>query len=54
MMKRPRDMRSEPVRRVAALGGSTTWGYSVSDRGKCWVNRTVRMIEEFQGVRGSS
>ncbi len=49
MLKRPRDMRSEPVKRVVALGESTTWGYSVSEKEKCWVNRVVRMIEEFQG-----
>ena len=51
MMMRTRDMRSEPVRRVVALGESTTWGYSVSHKDKCWVNRTVRMIEEFQGEK---
>jgi len=42
-------MRYEPVRRVAALGESTTWGYSVSDKSKCWVNQVVAMLEEFQG-----
>jgi len=43
-------MRSEPVRRVVALGESTTWGYSVSAKEKCWVNQVVRMLEEFQGA----
>ncbi|MFH0963742.1 MAG: SGNH/GDSL hydrolase family protein [Planctomycetota bacterium] len=42
-------MRSEPIRRVVALGESTTWGYSVSEKGKCWVSQVVRMLEEFQG-----
>jgi len=46
---RQRDMRSQPVRRIVALGESTTWGYSVSAKEKCWVNQTARMLEEFQG-----
>ena len=41
-------MRSEPVERVVALGESTTWGYSVSSKEKCWVNQVVRMLDEFQ------
>ena len=45
-----RDMRAEPVRRVVALGESTTWGYSASSKEKCWVNRVVAMLEEFQGL----
>jgi lysophospholipase L1-like esterase len=49
MFKRQKDMRSEPVRRVVALGESTTWGYSVSSKEKCWVNQVVGMLEEFQG-----
>jgi len=49
MMIRQKDMRSEPVGRVVALGESTAWGYSVSAKDKCWVNQTVRLIEEFQG-----
>jgi lysophospholipase L1-like esterase len=44
-----KDLRSEPVKRVVALGESTTWGYSVTSKEKCWVNRTVRLLEEFQG-----
>ncbi|MFC1452909.1 SGNH/GDSL hydrolase family protein [Verrucomicrobiota bacterium] len=48
---RQRDLRSEPVERVVALGESTTWGYSVSGKGKCWVNQVVGMLEEFQGSR---
>jgi len=44
-----RDLRSEPVRRAVALGESTTWGYSVSSKDKCWVDLVVRMLEEFQG-----
>ena len=43
-------MRTEPVRRIVALGESTTWGYSVSSKEKCWVNRVVRMLEECQGA----
>jgi lysophospholipase L1-like esterase len=50
MFKRQIDQRSEPVKRVVALGESTTWGYSVSDKSKCWVNQVVRMLEEFQGT----
>jgi hypothetical protein len=30
MFVKQKDMRSEPVRRVVALGESTTWGYLVS------------------------
>ena len=51
MLKRRIDVRSEPVKRVVALGESTTWGYSVSDKSKCWVNQVVGMLEEFQGVQ---
>jgi lysophospholipase L1-like esterase len=50
MFKRQQDMRSEPVHRVVALGESTTWGYSVSSKDKCWVNRVVRSLEECQGA----
>jgi len=49
MFQRQKDMRSEPVRRMVALGESTTWGYSVSLKEFCWVNRVARMIEEWQG-----
>lgn len=49
MFKRQMDMRSEPVKRIVALGESTTWGYSVSEKSKCWVNQVVRMLNEFQG-----
>ena len=49
MFKRQRDRRSEPVRRIVALGESTTWGYSVSAKEKCWVNQVVSMLEAFQG-----
>ena len=49
MFKRQGDMCSQPVTRVVALGESTTWGYSVSSKEKCWVNQVVRMLEEFQG-----
>lgn len=45
------DMRSAPVKRIVVLGESTTWGYSASSRGKCWVNQVVRALEEFQGTR---
>ena len=43
------DKRAEPVRRIVAMGESTTWGYSVSAKEKCWVNQVTRMLEEFQG-----
>jgi len=46
-----KDMRAEPVKRVVALGESTTWGYSVSSKDKCWVNQVVATLEEFQGTR---
>jgi len=49
MFKRQTDLRAEPVRRVVALGESTTWGYSVSVKEKCWVNQVVSMLAEFQG-----
>ena len=45
------DMRAEPVRKVVALGESTTWGYSVSAKDKCWVNQVVSALEEFQGAK---
>ena len=48
MFKRQMDRRSEPVRRIVALGESTTWGYSVSSKDACWVNQVVRMLREFQ------
>ncbi len=50
MFKRQIDMRSEPVRRIVALGESTTWGFTVSSKDKCWVSQVARMLEEFQGV----
>jgi lysophospholipase L1-like esterase len=50
MFKRQSDLRSEPIRRVVALGESTTWGYSVSSKEQCWVSQVVRMLEEFQGA----
>ncbi len=46
-----KDMRAEPVKRVIALGESTTWGYSVSSKDKCWVNQVVIALEEFQGTK---
>lgn len=49
MFTRQIDMRSEPIRRVVALGESSTWGYSVSSKDQCWVNQVVRMLMEFQG-----
>ena len=49
MFKRQTDLRPAPVRRIVALGESTTWGYSVSLKEKCWVNQAARMLEEFQG-----
>jgi len=49
MFKRQIDMRPEPVKRIVALGESTTWGYSASAKEKCWVNQVTAMLEEFQG-----
>ena len=49
MFVRQRDMRAEPVRRIVALGESTTWGYSVSAKEKCWAEIVTRLLEEFQG-----
>lgn len=49
MFKRQTDLRPEPIKRVVALGESTTWGYSVSDKSRCWANQVVTMLEEFQG-----
>ena len=51
MFRRQVDMRSEPVGRVVALGESTTWGYSVSSKDRCWVSQVVHILEEFQGSR---
>jgi len=49
MLKPQIDLRSEPVKRIVALGEGTTWGFSVSEKGKCWVSQVARMLEEFQG-----
>jgi lysophospholipase L1-like esterase len=49
MFKRQIDMRSEPVKRIVALGESTTWGYCASSKEKCWASQTTQMLEEFQG-----
>ena len=51
MFKRQIDKRSKPVQRVVALGESTTWGYSVSSKEKCWVNQVINMLEKFQGSK---
>lgn len=51
MFRLQKDMRAESVRRVVALGESTTWGYSASLKGKCWVNQVVVALEEFQGAK---
>lgn len=50
-MIKQKDMRSESVKRAVALGESTTWGYSVSSKDKCWVNLVISMLEEFQGSK---
>ncbi len=50
MFRRQKDMRAEPVKRVVALGESTTWGYSVSEKSLCWVNQVVQALGEFQGA----
>ena len=49
--KRQGDMRKRPVKRLIALGESTTWGYCASSKEKCWVDLSVRMLEEFQGSK---
>lgn len=51
MFRREINVRAHPVECVVALGESTTWGYSVSSKEKCWVNQVVRMLEEFQGSK---
>jgi lysophospholipase L1-like esterase len=51
MFTRQKDMRAKPVKRVVALGESTTWGYSVSSKDKCWVNQVAAMLAEFQGEK---
>jgi lysophospholipase L1-like esterase len=48
-LTKQQDLRAQPVKCVVALGESTTWGYSATSKEKCWVNRTVRLLEEFQG-----
>lgn len=48
-MIRQKDKRPEPVQKMVALGESTTWGYSVSDKNLCWVSRLGSMLAEFQG-----
>ena len=50
MLRKQVDMRSHPVKRIVALGESTTWGYSVSSKEKCWVSQVARMLQEFQGA----
>lgn len=44
-------MRSEPIKRAVALGESSTWGYSASSKEKCWVNRVIADLEEYQGSK---
>ena len=51
MFARQKDMRANPVKRVVALGESSTWGYSVSSKDKCWVNQVVAALKEFQGSK---
>ena len=50
MFRKQIDRRSEPVRRVVAMGQSIAWGYSASDKANCWVNQTVALLEAFQGL----
>ena len=50
VVQKQKDMRSEKISKMAALGESTTWGYSVSSKDKCFVNLTCQMLEEFQGA----
>ena len=50
MFKRQMDKRSEPVRRIVALGESTTLGACASTREKCWVNLVAAWLQQFQGV----
>ena len=49
MFVRQKDLRSEPVKRVVALGESTTWGFSASSKDMTWVNQVGALLEEFQG-----
>lgn len=48
-MNGQKDMRAEKINTMAALGESSTWGYTVSDKKNCWVNRLGAMIQKFQG-----
>jgi len=50
MFVRQKDMRAEPIRRIVVLGESTTWGYSVSSKEKCWADQLTAMLAEFQGM----
>lgn len=45
------DRRAEPVRRMVALGESTTLGASASSIEKCWVSQVAALLEEFQGSK---
>lgn len=49
MFRRQKDLRCEPVARIVALGESTTWGFCVSSKDKCWVSLVAAMIAESQG-----
>lgn len=51
MFKRQKDRRSDPIKRIVAVGESSTWGYSASSKDKCWVNLVTSMLEEFQGSK---
>ena len=51
MFRRQTDMRSEPIQRIVALGESSTWGYSVSTKARCWVNQVTGMLQAFQGKK---
>ncbi|MGB9596758.1 MAG: SGNH/GDSL hydrolase family protein [Candidatus Poribacteria bacterium] len=51
MFRRRKDIRSDPINRIVAIGESSTWGYSASSKDKCWVNLVTSMIEEFQGSK---
>lgn len=50
-MERKTDKRANLVKTIVALGESHTWGYSVTDKEECWVNRVTRLIEQYQGEK---
>lgn len=44
-----KSLKNNSVRCVVAIGDSVTYGMSATTLEKCWVNRVVSMLEEYQG-----